>query len=252
MHAATHPASAACVGMDWAARQHDVCLPPAGGDPREFRVLPHRPAHLAPWVPALRPRCAGRPSAVGRAVRQGPLVGALPPDDFRVRLPVTPPTRAQSRDACCRSPATDDPTAAALARALVMTPRDNRTARPPHRATRRALQRLVAQRRTLGADQGRRTHRRTAARKPDCPQRLAWVQDQDPVVCCACLTRGPTRKPAQRARPARLRACFQAHHGRAPHRIAARLQALGQATPLTAETGVLTPNRLGVEVLVPP
>jgi hypothetical protein len=179
-------------------------------------------------------------------------VGALPPDDFRVRLPVTPPTRAQSRDACCRSPATDDPTAAELARALVMTHRDNRTALPPHRAAMRALQRLVAQRRTLVADKVRLTHRLTAARKPYVPQRLEWVQAKDTVVFWAFLTRWPTLKHAQRARTARLRAFFQEHNVRSPHRIEARLQALGQATPLTADTGVLTPNRRLVEVLVQP
>jgi hypothetical protein len=133
-----------------------------------------------------------------------------------------------------------------------MTHRDNRTARPPHRAARRALQRLVAQRRTLVADTVRLTHRRTAARKPYCPQRLAWVQAKDPVVCCAFRTRGPTLTPAQRARTARLRAFCQEHNVRAPHRSEARLQALGPATPLTAATGVIPPNRRLVEVLVPP
>jgi Transposase len=252
MNASTHPEYAACVGLDWADRQHDVCLPPAGGDPRAFRVLPHRPEPMAPWGQALRQRCAGRPIAVGRALRQGPRVGALQPYDCLVRLPVHPPTRAQSRDAFGLRHATDDPTDAARALELVMTPRDTRTALPPQRAAMRALQRLVAQRRTLVADKVRLTHRLTAALKPYCPQILAWVQDQDTVVFWAFLTRWPTLKPAQRARTARLRAFFPEHNGRSPHRIAERLQAIWQATPLTADTGVITPNRLLVEVLVQP
>jgi hypothetical protein len=72
------------------------------------------------------------------------------------------------------------------------------------------------------------------------------------VVCCDGLTRWPTRKPAQRARKARLRAFVPEPHGRDPQSIEARLQALRPATPLTADAGVIAPNRRLVDVLVQP
>jgi hypothetical protein len=133
-----------------------------------------------------------------------------------------------------------------------MTHRDTLTALPPQSAAMRALPRLVEQRRTLVADTVRRTHRRTDALKPYFPQILEWFQDQDTVGCCAFLTRWPTLTHAQRARKARLRAFCQEHNVRSPHIIEERLQAIWQATPLTADTGGITPHRLVVEVLVQP
>jgi len=102
------------------------------------------------------------------------------------------------------------------------------------------------------ADQGRLTNRLTAARKPYFPQVLEWFQDKDTVVFCDVLTRWPTLKHTQRARKARLTACFQAHNVRDPHIVAERLPAILQATPLTFDAGVIVPNRRLVEVLVPP
>lgn len=43
MNSSTHTEYAAFVGIDWADRNHDVCLQPAGCHQREFSVLPHRP-----------------------------------------------------------------------------------------------------------------------------------------------------------------------------------------------------------------
>jgi Transposase len=252
MKASTHTESAAFVGVDWADRKHDGGLQPAGCDTREFSVLPPRPERMAPWAPARRQRGAGRPIAVCLDLRKGPRVDALPPDDCRGLFPVTPPTLATSREAFCLRHAKDDPTDAELARERLMTHRDTRTALPPQSSAMRALPRLVEQRRALVADKGRLTHRLTEALTQYFPQRLEGFKDKNPVVCCDFLPRWPTRKHAQRARQARLRAFFQEHHVRSPHIIAERLQAILQATPLTADAGVIAPNRLLVEVLVQP
>jgi hypothetical protein len=110
----------------------------------------------------------------------------------------------------------------------------------------------VEQRRSLGADKVRLTHRRTDALQPDFPQVLAWCKDQDTLVFGAFRTRWPTLKPAQQARQARLTAFFPAHHGRDPHIIAPRSQAIRRATPLTTDRGVIRPNQWLVEGLVQP
>jgi transposase len=249
MKASTHTEYAAFVGIDWADRQHDVCLQPAGCDTREFSVLPHRPERIAQWVQALRQRCAGRPIAVCLELSKGPLVCALQPYDFLVLFPVNPTTLAKYREAFCLSHAKDDPTDAELALELLMTHRDRLTALPPQSAAMRALQRLVEQRRALVADKVRLTNRLTDALKQYFPQILEWFNDKDTLVFCDFLTRWPTLKHAQRARKARLRACFQEHNVRYPHIIEERLHAILQATPLTSDAGVIAPNRLLVEVL---
>jgi hypothetical protein len=115
MNASSHPEYAACVGINWADRTHDVWLQPAGGDTHEFRVLPHRPEPIAPWGQARRQRGTGRPLAVCLALRQGPLGCALQPYDFLGLFPVTPTILATYREAFCLSHAKDDPTDAELA-----------------------------------------------------------------------------------------------------------------------------------------
>jgi Transposase len=252
MKASTPPEDAAFVGIDWADRQHDGCLQPAGCDTREFSVLPHRPERMAQWAQALQRRFAGRPSAVCLELSNGPLVCALQPYACLVLLPLHPATLATSREAFGRSHAKDDPTDAERALELLMAHRDQLTALQPPSAAMRALPRLVAPRRALVADTGRLTHRLTDALKPSCPQVLEWCKDKDTVVFCDVLTRRPTRKHAKRARNARLRAFFQEHNVRAPPIIEERLQAILQATPLTPDAGVIAPDRLLVEVLVQP
>jgi hypothetical protein len=252
MNASTHTESAAFVGVDWADHQHHVCRQPAGCDTRECRVLPHRPESLAPWAQAPGQRFAGRPVAVCLELRTGPLVDARRPSDCLVLFPVHPTTLATSRDAFCLSHAKDDPTEEERALARLMTHRDNLTALPPQSSAMRAWPPLVAQRRALVADKVRRTNRLTEALKPYVPQILAWFKDKATVTFCDVLTRWSTLTHAQWARKARLRAFFHAHHGRSPHIIEARLRAILQATPLTADAGVIAPNRLWVGVLVQP
>ena len=166
MNVSSLTAYAAFVGIDWADRQHDICLQVAGSDPREFRVLPHRPERSAQWAQVLRQRFEGRPIAVCLELRQGPLVYALQPYDFLVLFAVNPTTLAKYREAFCLSDAKDDPPAAELALELLMTYRDKLTALHPQSAAMRALQRLVEQRRTLVADKVRLTNRLTDALKP--------------------------------------------------------------------------------------
>jgi len=134
MNASTLTEYAAFVGIDWADRQHDVCLQPAGCDQREFSVLPHRPECMAQWAQALRQRFEGRPMAVCLELSTGPLVDALPRYDCLGLFPVHPTTLPKSRDAFCPSHAKDDPTDAALALERLVTHRDKLTAllRQPH------------------------------------------------------------------------------------------------------------------------
>ena len=64
------------------------------------------------------------------------------------------------------------------------------------------------------------------------------------------MTRWPTLAQGKRARRASLQAFFYAHNGRRAHVISARLDAIKVATPLTEDSGIISPCRLQVLVLV--
>lgn len=250
MNSSTQTEYAAFVGIDWADRNHDVCLQPAGCQQREFSVLPHRPETIAQWAQTLRRRFEGRPVAICLELAKGPLVHALQQYDFLVLFPVNPTTLAKYREAFCLSRAKDDPTDAQLALELLMTHRDKLTALYPQSAAMRTLQRLVEQRRVLVDEKTRITNRLGDALKQYFPQALEWFKDKDTVVFSDFLTRWPTLKDAQRARKARLKAFFYEHNVRYPNIVEQRVQAIRAATALTSDSAVIDPNRLLVEVLV--
>src|SRR5918999_3103003 len=142
-------AFAACVGLDWAEATHDVCLPAAGSQTREFSLLEHQPDTLDAWVSTWRTRFKGPPMALCRERNKGPIVSALGQDDCLVLLPVNPLTRARYREAFTPSHAKDDPTDAELPRELLPPHRDKLPPFPPQSPAIRALEPLVEHRRRL-------------------------------------------------------------------------------------------------------
>jgi Transposase len=247
-----HPpdAFAAFVGLDWAEAKHDLGVQAAGTARREFLRLDHRPEATDAWVQSLRPRFHGQPSAVCLELNKGPMVSALRPYDFLGLFPITPLTVARDREAFPPSRAKDAPTAAELQGELLLQHRDKRTPLAPQSARMRTLAPLVEHRRRLVGDKVRLTNRLTSARKHYFPHVLQWFPDQETMLFCDFLSRGPTRKAAPLARRTTLETCFRAHHGRAAEVIDARLQAIKSAIAWTTDDGVITPHPLLVHALV--
>jgi hypothetical protein len=123
---------AAFVGLDGAAATPDGCLQTAGSAKRECFQRAHTPAAIAAGGPALRTRVHGPPVALCRERHTGPLGFARPKADVLGRFPITPLPLARSRAACPPRRANDAPSAAALPRALRLTPRDPLQPRHPH------------------------------------------------------------------------------------------------------------------------
>ena len=78
----------------------------------------------------------------------------------------------------------------------------------------RALEQLNEHRRCLVDDQTRITNRLTSALKNYYPQPLQWFNDKTTEVFCDFLTRWPTLKNAQLARPSTLARFFRECHRR--------------------------------------
>jgi transposase len=246
----SHEAFAAFVGIDWADAQHDVCLQTAGSAPRECFQLEHTPEAINAWVTTLRTRFKGQPVAICLALNKGPIVSAWRQYDFLVLFPIHPLTLARYREAFTPSRATDDPTDAALQLALLLTHRDKLQPLQPQSPTMHALAQLVAHRRRVVGDKVRITNRLTRPLKNSFPHVLHWFQEQDTAICCDFLRRWPTLKAAQLARRATLETCFREHHVRYAEVIAARIQAITSAIPLTTDAGVIAPHALLVQALV--
>jgi Transposase IS116/IS110/IS902 family/Transposase len=245
-------ALAACIGLDWADAQHDLCLPGAGAEPRAVRVLDHQPDTLDAWVRTWRPRFNGPPMASCLALPQGPLVSARRQHDLLVLLPVHPLPLARSREAFTPSQAQADPTDAALPLARLLKQRDPLKPLQPPSPPRRALEHLVASRRRLVGDQGRLTHRLPSTRKNSLPHVRQGFHDTATPIVGDFLTPWPTLQAVPRARRSSRERCFCAPHVRSPAVIHPRRHAIQRATPLTTEAGGSTPYALVTQALVTP
>ena len=241
---------AALIAIDWADRQHAVCLYDQSTAQREQFTVKHTPESLQSWVSSLRARFAGQNLAVCTEQSRGPLIYALLQYDFLVLYPINPATLAKYRQAFSPALGKDDPSDAEYLLDLLQHHREHlRPWRPDDEQT-RTLQLLVQQRRRLVNDRTRISNRLTALLKGYFPQVLDWFPDLCTLLVCDFLTRWPTLAAVQKARPATLLQFFKAHHSVRAATNERRLAEFKTAVPLTTDRAVLNSSLLMVKVLV--
>jgi transposase len=241
---------AALVAIDWADRQHAICLYDAGSGAREQMVVKHTPAALQEWALNLRTRFAGQPIAVCLEQARGPLIYALLQYDFLVLYPINPATLAKYRQAFSPALGKDDPTDADYLLDLLEHHRQRFQAWRPDDEKTRTLRFLVEHRRRLVNDRTRISNRLTALLKSYFPQVLDWFGDVRTLLVCDLLERWPTLDAVQKARPATLLKFWHAHHSVRTETNQRRLTEIKKALPLTTDGAVLTSSLLAVKVLV--
>jgi len=135
---------AALIAIDWADRQHAVCLYDQRTGKREESVVKQTPESLQQWVLSLRARFAGQPLAVCTEQSRGPLIYALLQYDFLVLYPVNPATLAKYRQAFSPALGKDDPSDADYLLDLLQHHRDRLKAWRPDDEQTRTLRLLGA------------------------------------------------------------------------------------------------------------
>ena len=68
---------AACLGIDWADKKHDLCLFDTATGKKTKQVLPHTPQAISEYFTSLGARYPGQQIAVGLEQSRGPLLFAL-------------------------------------------------------------------------------------------------------------------------------------------------------------------------------
>ena len=242
---------AALIGIDWADQKHDICEQPAGNKPRRLTVIASRPEAIHAFALDLKQRYPNQPVTVGCELQKGPLIFALSQYRHLVLFPIHPATVAKYRKAFTHSGAKDDPTDAGIQTDILLRHMDKLRPLSPESPAIRALAQLTQYRRKLVQDWVDLSNCLTATLKNYYPQVLDWFNEKDTHTFCDFLLKWPTLGQARRARPATLLAFFQSHHARYPHVNAERLHAIKQARALTQDPGVIEPNVLLVEVLLP-
>lgn len=242
---------AALIGIDWADKKHDICEQPSGSFARTLCIISSQPEALHDWATKLRQRYPAQRVAVCCELKKGPLVFALSKYDHIVLFPVNPSTVAKYRKAFKHSGAKDDPGDAMIQTDLLLHHMDKLRPLVPESPEIRALEQLTQYRRKLVQDRVNLTNRLTATLKNYYPQALDCFKEKDTYIFCDFLMKWPSLTAVKRARKPTLIHFFESHNARYREVNDRRIQALKQATCLTQDAGVIEPNQLLVELLVP-
>ena len=242
---------AALIGIDWADKKHDICEQPAGNKPRCLSVISSQPQAIHAWAMDLTQRYPKQRVAVCCELTKGPLVFALSKYHHLVLFPVNPSTVAKYRKAFAHSGAKDDPSDAHIQTDMLCQHMHKLRPLAPESPDIRALDQLTQYRRKLVQDRVDLTNRLSAILKNYYPQVLDWFKEKDTLIFCDFLLKWPSLSAAKRARKQTLLQFFESHNARYHEVNVQRIQAIKQAMVLTDDVGVLAPNQLLVEVLIP-
>lgn len=241
---------AACVGIDWSDKQHEVRMLVMASRKKESFALKQEPEAVASWVQELRERFGGRRIAVALEQRKGALIHALMGYEILVLYPVNPKTVAKIREAFYTSGSKSDPVDAELLLDIVTGHRDKLRAWIPDKARTRLLQSLVEERRNFVDEKTRLKNRLRSTLKEYFPQALEWVGELDSLQAIDFFGKWPTLESVQRAKPETVRKFFAEHGHRNLDRIDGRVKAIEAAKELTRDYAIVTAGKMKVQTLV--
>ena len=238
---------AACVGLDWADRQHLISLQATDADSTESRQLEQKPDALHGWIAQLRTRFEGRPVGIAIEQSRGAVIHALMMYDFLVLYPINPKALARYREAFRGSGAKDDPSDADLLLDLLRLHRNRLRAWLPDTVETRRLQILAEYRRKLVNDRIRHTNRTTSMLKAYFPHALDWMGELGTAQSCDFLEKWPTLSAIRHDDASHLRAFYQQHRCRNASVIQQRLDQISTARDLTDDAAVIDALSLAVQ-----
>jgi transposase len=242
---------AALVGIDWADKKHDICELPAGTKDYQWSVISSKPDQLHAWATALERRYPGQIIAVACELKKGPLIYALSQYRNLVLFPINPATVAKYRKAFFLSGAKDDPGDAFLQNEILEKHMDRLKPIEAESAEVRALAQLLEYRRKLVQDRVDLTNGISATLKNYYPQALDWFNEKDTHIFCDFIIQWPSLAQAKRARKKTLVEFFNAHNARYGEVNQRRIAAIKSAVALTDDGGIIEPNLLLIEILMP-
>jgi transposase len=238
---------AACVGLDWADRQHLICLHDTENGQVESKRLEQKPDVLHEWIAQLRTRFGE--GKIGIAIEQsrGAVIHALMMYDFLELYPINPKALARYREAFHVSGAKDDPSDAELLMDFLRLHRHRLRAWLPHSVDTRRLQILAEYRRKLINHRIRHTNRITSLLKMYFPQALDWAGELTTVQACDFLQRWPTLNAVAQTEVDQLRLFYIQHRCRNRALIEERIQQISGARALTNDPAIVDALSLAVQ-----
>lgn len=241
----------AIIGIDWADRKHDVCETQAGSKEYQFSVVSSKPHALHDWAASLREKYPGKPVAIACELRKGPLIYALSRHEHITIFPINPITVAKYRKAFAPSGAKNDPSDARVQTEILELHMDKLSPIQPESSEIRALAQLVEYRRKLVQNRVDMSNQITAYLKNYYPQPLDWFREKDTTIFCNFIIKWPSLELVKKVRRPSLMKFFNQNNSRYPEVNEKRFDEIKASHPLTDDPGVIEPNRIMIELLMP-
>jgi transposase len=239
------------VGIDWADKKHDVCEHVIGTDKYHYSVISSQPESLHDWAMSLKKRYPNQSIAVACELTKGPLICALSKYNHLIIFSINPSTVAKYRKAFANSGAKNDPSDAYIQTEILERHMEKLKSIRPEPANVRALGQLLEYRRKVVQDKVDLTNRITATLKNYYPQALDWFKEKDTVLFCEFLIKWPSLSAVKKAPKQTLMNFFNQHHSRYPAINEKRIESIKLSMALTDDLGVIEPNQILIEVLIP-
>lgn len=235
-------------GIDWADREHAVCLLGEAG--LEHATLPQHPRDVAQWRTQLRQRFGDRPLLVAVEQSRGALIHALLAQGDIDVYPVNPKQLARYREALFPSGAKSDPGDAELLALFLREHRDRLRVLRPDTVETRQIGRLAECRRKLVDERKRLVNRLRDELKNYFPLLIELFGKKlaAPLVL-ELLKRWPTLTQLRRAHPNTLRNFLKEQGVRNKDRQTELIEAVRAAVPLTKDPGIVEPAALYAQAL---
>lgn len=241
---------AAFVGLDWADREHAVCL--LAGDALERCNLQQKAAAIDEWALALKARFPEQLIAVCLEASRGPLVYALLKYDFLVLFPLNPKQLAAYRAAFRPSGGKNDPSDAELLAKFLREHHAELRAWHPDDPLTRSLRLLGEARRSWVDQRTAAGNRLLQALKEAYPLALEFLGKHVYATrFLELLVRFPTQRELQRATPKLLARWLKKLRRVTEDQLLdpgndPRIVAIRHAPQLVTDPAVLRANRLAV------
>lgn len=242
---------AACVGWDWAEREHVVSLREAGSTGIETRRLEGSAEALHEWANQMLARFAGRTVVIAIDAGRGAVIAAFMGYPHIVMYPINPKAAASLRVALYPSGQKDDPIDSEMLLEMVEKHRDRVRPLNPADPLSRELGLLSEQRRKLDGDRRRAVNRLRDILKSYYPQAVQLLEDLSTPMACAFLQKWPSLAKLQRAREETIVSFFRKHGSRSSAKIERRLEIIRSAVPLTQDRALQSAGERNVCALVP-
>ncbi len=238
---------AAFVGIDWADREHAVCMIADGQE--TFESLPHSAEEIAQWAALLDRRFGGRKIAVALEQSRGGLVHALMQFPHLVIFPINPKQSARYREVFAPSGAKSDPAdAKAIARLLVEHHRHLRAWKPDDPRI-RELDRLCQLRRKVVENRRKTVQQLVGTLKVYFPEAIDLLKNLQSDWALEVLGRWPSLQELQRTHPKTLGKYFR-KKSRSDEDGDDPVKAIRALKPMITDKAVIHANALLVQTLV--